>query len=90
MAQTPGGKDLKNPGEVHLRLLKKKMAKSFCSGVSSVLQVLVGNYSSAIQRLDPEVGRTEGAVDVFRDDLSRLIDEVSGSSSEQKDQRRLK
>lgn len=33
--------------------------------------------------------RAEEDVDVFRDDLSRLIDEVPGSSSEQNDQRML-
>lgn len=60
-----------------------------CSEVFSVLQGLVGNYRSAVKRLDTEVERAEEDVDVVRDDLSRLIDEVPGSSSEQNDQRML-
>lgn len=38
-------------------------------------QGLVENYRSAVKRLDTEVERAEEDVDVFRDDLSRLIDE---------------
>lgn len=41
-----------------------------------VLQILAGSYSAAVRRLRPMVEQLEADVDVVRDDLSQLIDEV--------------
>lgn len=45
---------------------------------SSVLQIAVGGYSSAVKHLDPKVEQLEADMDAVGDDFSRLIDEVPG------------
>lgn len=59
------------------------------SEVFSVLQARVGSHVSTVNKLDAEVERTGGDVDVFGDDLRQLIDKVPWSSSEQNEQQML-
>lgn len=59
------------------------------SEVFSVLQARVGSHVSKVNKLDAEVERTGGDVDVFGDDLRQLIDKVPWSSSEQNEQQML-